>query len=109
MGCAFSPQLAPLACDRVIEATGLQEPLDLASRIVRERGRLIIAGYHQDGHRTVDMQLWNWKGLDVVNAHERERAAYVRGMRDAIDAVASGRLHVEKLYTPYPLPRIPRT
>ena len=102
------PQLAPLACDRVIEATGLQEPLDLASRIVRERGRLIIAGYHQDGHRTVDMQLWNWKGLDVVNAHERERAAYVRGMRDAIDAVASGRLHVEKLYTPYPLPRIER-
>ncbi|HYC92773.1 MAG TPA: alcohol dehydrogenase catalytic domain-containing protein [Thermoanaerobaculia bacterium] len=88
-------------CDRVIEATGLQGPLDLAGKIVRERGRLIIAGYHQDGHRTVDMQLWNWKGLDVVNAHERERAAYVRGMHDAVDAVTSGRLDLDRLYTPH--------
>jgi threonine dehydrogenase-like Zn-dependent dehydrogenase len=101
-------QLAQLGCDRVIEATGLQGPLDLAGRIVRERGRLIIAGYHQDGLRTVDMQLWNWKGLDVVNAHERERAAYVRGMRDAIDAVASGQLDTDRLYTPFRLHDIER-
>ena len=99
-------RLGALTCDRVIEATGLQEPLDLAGKIVRERGRLIIAGYHQDGHRSVDMQLWNWKGLDVINAHERERGAYVRGMREAIDAVGSGRLHVDALFTPYPLSRI---
>src|SRR5206468_2070300 len=52
--------------DVVIEATGRQEPLDLAARLVRVRGRLVVAGYHQDGARTVDMQLWNWRGLDVV-------------------------------------------
>lgn len=86
-------------CDRVIEATGLQEPLDLAGALVRERGRLVIAGFHQDGPRRVDMYLWNWRGLDVINAHEREPAAYVRGMRAAVRAVADGELDPLPLYT----------
>jgi threonine dehydrogenase-like Zn-dependent dehydrogenase len=86
-------------CDRVLEVTGRQAPLDLASQLVRVRGRLVIAGFHQDGRRTVDLQLWNWRGLDVVNAHERDPAAYVRGMRDAVDAVARGELDPAPLYT----------
>jgi threonine dehydrogenase-like Zn-dependent dehydrogenase len=86
-------------CDRVLEVTGRQGPLDLASQLVRVRGRLVIAGFHQDGRRTVDLQLWNWRGLDVVNAHERDPAAYVRGMRDAVDAVARGELDPAPLYT----------
>lgn len=85
--------------DRVIEATGKQWPLDLAGELTRERGMLIIAGYHQDGPRQVDMQLWNWRGLDVINAHERDPAVYLDGMRAAIDAVASGRLDPSPLYT----------
>jgi NADPH:quinone reductase len=44
--------------------------------------RLVIAGYHQDGSRTVDMQQWNWKGLDVINAHERNAVRYISGMRE---------------------------
>jgi threonine dehydrogenase-like Zn-dependent dehydrogenase len=63
------------------------------------RGRLVIAGYHQDGARQVNMQLWNWRGLDVINAHERDPRAYVEGMRAAVDAVASGRLDPAPLYT----------
>jgi threonine dehydrogenase-like Zn-dependent dehydrogenase len=86
-------------CDRVIEAVGQQWPLDLAGELTRERGRLVIAGYHQDGPRQVNMQLWNWRGLDVVNAHERDPGVYVRGMREAVDAVASGRLDPDHLYT----------
>lgn len=86
-------------CDRVIEATGKQRPLDLAGELVREGGRLIIAGYHQDGPRQVNMQQWNWKGIDVINAHERDRAAYVRGLEEAITATAAGLLSAERLYT----------
>jgi len=86
-------------CDRVIEAVGKQWPLDLAGELVREGGRLIVAGYHQDGPRQVNMQLWNWRGIDVVNAHERDPRAYVRGMEAAVDAVASGRLDPDPLYT----------
>jgi len=86
-------------CHRVIEAVGKQWPLDLAAELTRVRGRLVIAGYHQDGPRQVNMQLWNWRGLDAVNAHERDPAEYLRGMREAVAAVASGRLDPSPLYT----------
>jgi threonine dehydrogenase-like Zn-dependent dehydrogenase len=86
-------------CTRVIEAVGAQWPLDLASELTGERGRLVIAGYHQDGPRQVDMQLWNWRGLDVVNAHEREPAMYLQGMRDAIRATQEGVLDPWSLCT----------
>lgn len=86
-------------CDRVIEVTGKQSPLDLATQLTRVRGRLVIAGFHQDGARQVDMQLWNWRGLDVVNAHERDPAIYARGVREAADAVAAGELDPSPLYT----------
>jgi threonine dehydrogenase-like Zn-dependent dehydrogenase len=89
--------------DRVIEAIGLQWPLDLAAELTRERGRLIIAGYHQDGPRSVNLQLWNWRGLDVVNAHERDERIYLDGIRAAVEAVAAGRIDTDALYTVYPL------
>jgi threonine dehydrogenase-like Zn-dependent dehydrogenase len=94
-------------CDVAVEAAGLQEPLDLAGELVRERGRLVIAGYHQDGKRTVNMQSWNWRGIDVINAHERDPAVFTEGMRLAVHAVAAGRLNVGRLMTHrYPLERV---
>jgi threonine dehydrogenase-like Zn-dependent dehydrogenase len=94
-------------CDRVIEATGKQQPLDLAAELTRERGRLIIAGYHQDGPRQVNMQLWNWRGIDVINAHERSPQVYVRGIQDAVDAIVAGQLDPSSLYTHrFPLDRL---
>ncbi|MGN6551353.1 MAG: MDR/zinc-dependent alcohol dehydrogenase-like family protein [Pararhizobium sp.] len=94
-------------CDRVIEATGKAWPLDLAGEMTRERGLLVIAGYHQDGPRQINMQLWNWRGLDVVNAHERDPAIYIEGIREAVAAVADGRIDPEPLLTHrYPLARL---
>lgn len=86
-------------CDIVVEAAGVQGTLDLAGPLTRTRGRLAIAGFHQDGPRQVDMQLWNWRGLDVVNAHERDPEVYVEGIREAVAAVADGRLDPSPLYT----------
>lgn len=86
-------------CDVVIEAAGVQPTLDVAGPLTRTRGRLVIAGFHQDGPRQVDMQLWNWRGLDVVNAHERDPATYVEGIREAAAAVAAGRLDPRPLFT----------
>jgi threonine dehydrogenase-like Zn-dependent dehydrogenase len=85
--------------DKVIEAVGKQWPLDLSGELTREGGRLIIAGYHQDGPRQVNMQLWNWRGFDVVNAHEREEAIYRRGIEEAVAAISTGRLQPSSLYT----------
>jgi len=87
----------------VIECVGTQAALDRASALVGERGRLVIAGYHQDGPRQVDLQGWNWRGLDVVNAHERDPAAYVDALREAIAL----ELDVEPLLTHrFPLDRL---
>lgn len=94
-------------CERVIEAVGKQWPLDLAAELAAERGKLVVAGYHQDGPRQVNMWLWNWRGLDVINAHERDPQAYIAGIREAVEAVASGKLDPSALYTHrYPLDRL---
>jgi NADPH2:quinone reductase len=85
--------------DCVIEVAGEQTTLNLAAELTRVRGRLIVAGYHQGGLRQVDMQLWNWRGLDVINAHERDPEAYLAGMRAAVEAVAAGQLDPSPLIT----------
>jgi len=83
----------------VIEAVGDQHALDLAGSLVGVRGQLVIAGYHQDGPRTVDLQQWNWRGLDVTNAHERDPAVYREGLALAVDALADGTLRLDSLLT----------
>jgi threonine dehydrogenase-like Zn-dependent dehydrogenase len=64
-----------------------------------ERGRLVIAGYHQDGMRQVNVQLWNWRGLDVINAHERDPRMYIDGIREAVALMQQGVLDPAPLYT----------
>jgi threonine dehydrogenase-like Zn-dependent dehydrogenase len=83
----------------VIECAGTQSGLDTASRLVATRGRLVVAGYHQDGPRSIDLQSWNWRGIDVINAHERDPQAYVRGLRDAVRLAVDGMLDLEALVT----------
>jgi threonine dehydrogenase-like Zn-dependent dehydrogenase len=86
-------------CYCVIEAIGAAEPLDLAGELTCIRGRLVIAGYHQDGLRCVNMQLWNWRGLDVINAHERESSVYLNGLRAAVASASSGNFNPAPLFT----------
>jgi threonine dehydrogenase-like Zn-dependent dehydrogenase len=94
-------------CDVVIEATGMQWPLDLAGELTRVRGRMVIAGYHQDGPRQVNMQLWNWRGIDVINAHERDPAVYTRGIQEAIRAMEADNVYPFPLCThTFPLERM---
>lgn len=94
-------------CPVVIECVGKQWPLDLAAELTDVRGRLVVAGYHQDGPRQVNMQQWNWRGFDVINAHERDPALYVRGVEEAARAVAEGTIDLAPLLThELPLERI---
>lgn len=94
-------------CDCVIEATGYQQSLDISGEIVKVNGHLIIAGYHQDGIRTVNLQQWNWKGIDVINAHERDLSRYTQGIKDAIDAIVNNKVEIDSLFThKFPLSQI---
>jgi threonine dehydrogenase-like Zn-dependent dehydrogenase len=94
-------------CERVVEVTGAPWPLDLSGELTGFGGRLVIAGFHQDGLRSVNVQLWNWRGIDVVNAHERDPQVQLRGISEAVEAVASGRLDPRPLYTHvYPMEKM---
>jgi threonine dehydrogenase-like Zn-dependent dehydrogenase len=86
------------ASDVVIEATGTQAGLDLATELVREHGILSILGYHQ-ANRSVDMQQWNWKAIDVVNAHVRRRDLLNEAIRRGLELTRKGRIHPGALVT----------
>jgi 2-desacetyl-2-hydroxyethyl bacteriochlorophyllide A dehydrogenase len=83
----------------VIEAAGVQQTLDYATWLTADGGRLVIAGYHADGPRSVNMQSWNWKGIDVINAHERKSAVSVRALREALALAEARQLKLERLQT----------
>jgi threonine dehydrogenase-like Zn-dependent dehydrogenase len=85
-------------CDVVVETAGRQTTLDWAGRLTKAHGRLLIAGRH-DGPREVDLQLWNQRGLEVHNAHDDDPAGILEGMRNASDALSSGRITLAPLLT----------
>lgn len=68
----------------VIEAAGVQQTLDFATWLTAYGGRLVIAGYHADGSRAVNMQSWNWKGIDVINAHARQPSVYMAALQSVV-------------------------
>lgn len=85
--------------DVVVEASGTQPGLTLAGELVRAHGVLSIVGYHQGGPRQVDVGMWNWKAIDVVNAHVRRRADLMESMHIGLELTASGLLDLGSLVT----------
>ncbi|MDQ6671111.1 MAG: alcohol dehydrogenase catalytic domain-containing protein [Chloroflexota bacterium] len=83
----------------VIEAAGVQQTLEVATWLTGYGGRLVIAGYHADGPRSVNMQSWNWKGIDVINAHDRQPDVFVRALGEGIRLIAERRLDLAALQT----------
>lgn len=86
-------------CQRVIEATGKEWPLNLAIELTSERGKLIVAGFHQDGMRSLNVQQLNWRGIDMISAHERDPKQYLKGIQEAIDAVRDKRMDPFDFFT----------
>ncbi|MGB7784928.1 MAG: zinc-binding dehydrogenase [Salinimicrobium sp.] len=86
-------------CERVIECTGKEWPLNLSIELTGERGKLIVAGFHQDGMRSLNVQMLNWRGIDMISAHERDPQKYIDGIEDAIKAVEEGKMDPFPLFT----------
>lgn len=86
-------------CERVIEVTGMQFALDAATEMIGEYGKLAIGGYHQEDLRQVNMQKWNWRAIDVINAHERDSRRCLEGMKMAVAATIEGRIRPQDLLT----------
>lgn len=96
--------------DVVVEAAGAAEALDLATRLVRQHGRLIIVAYHQSngGLRNISMKTWNFKAIDVVNAHVRNHAEKLHAMELALGLMAGGKIRIQDLVTEYRLADVSR-
>ncbi|MCE9616054.1 MAG: zinc-binding dehydrogenase [Lentisphaerae bacterium] len=91
--------------DVVIEAAGVQSAIDWCGELVRQHGRIVLIGYHMSdgGKRTINMQLWNYKAIDVVNGHCRRRAEKMAAMEAGVRLMAAGRLNLAPLVTYYDL------
>jgi len=72
-------KLFEMGFDSVMEFTGTEDGLQLAGDMVKAHVRLGIGGYHNDGLRTIDYQLWNFKAITTINCHER-RVMYEAGL-----------------------------
>lgn len=98
-------RVAETLFDVVIEATGVPEALTLSGDLVAQHGRLVIIGYHQSngGQRSINMQQWNYKAIDVVNGHVRRQSEKWEAMQAGMDLLLGGDLCLEPLVTPYAL------
>lgn len=95
----FSDWRSPKGLDVVVEASGTQAGLTLAGKMVRPHGILSILGFHQGKPREVDVEMWNWKAIDVVNAHVRRRADLMESMRIGLELEARKLIDLGSLVT----------
>jgi L-iditol 2-dehydrogenase len=93
--------------DLSFEVTGANAGLELAEAATRMSGKLCIVGYHQGGTRRIRLGHWNWMAFSIINAHFRDRAMILSGMRAGLRLMSAGALDVAPLVTnSYPLERI---
>lgn len=76
--------------ENVVEFTGTQDGLNLAGEMVCAHGNLGIAGYHNDGLRTIDFKLWNLKAMTAFNCHERRIEYEATLCKRAIQLISQG-------------------
>jgi threonine dehydrogenase-like Zn-dependent dehydrogenase len=93
--------------DVTFEVTGTQAALTAAGETTRMSGTIAIVGYHQGEDRKLPLGYWNWMAFRIANAHFRDKAVILRGMRTGMRLLTSGRISLDQLVTHrFPLERI---
>lgn len=85
--------------DVSFEVVGAQAPLNLLGDVTRMSGKVVLVGFHQGEPRQIPLGYWNWMAFQILNAHFREEATILRGMRIGMRLLTSGRLSLEDLVT----------
>lgn len=85
--------------DAAFELVGSQAPLSLLGEVTRMSGKVVIVGFHQGEPRQIPLGYWNWMAFQILNAHFREEAIILRGMRIGMRLLTSGRLSLAELIT----------
>ncbi|MFB5188745.1 zinc-binding dehydrogenase [Alicyclobacillus fastidiosus] len=84
-----------------VEAGGAAATLDLAAQMVSAHGVMSIVGYHQSnqGLRTMNMNMLNWKAVTILNAHERRDAVHLAAMRAIQRLMVNNRFNMRDMIT----------
>jgi 2-desacetyl-2-hydroxyethyl bacteriochlorophyllide A dehydrogenase len=85
--------------DVTIEATGAPQALSFLGDVTRMSGTIAIAGYHQGEPRSIPLAQWNWNAFRIANAHFREVATIMRGMRAGMRLLSAARVRMDDLVT----------
>lgn len=85
--------------DASFEVVGAQAPLELLGDVTRMSGKVVLVGFHQGEPRQIPLGYWNWMAFEILNAHFREEATILRGMRISMRLLTSGRLSLVDLVT----------
>ena len=80
--------------DVVFEASGEQDALDNALRILKPGGKLVLVGIPPDAKYSFNMDLMRRKEITVINVRRQNNA-----VEEAIELVGSGKIDVEKMVT----------
>jgi 2-desacetyl-2-hydroxyethyl bacteriochlorophyllide A dehydrogenase len=88
-----------IEADVAFEVTGVQAALALLGEVTRMSGKVVIVGFHQGAPRELPLGSWNWMAYEIVNAHFRDPATIMRGMRTGMRLLTSGRIALDDLVT----------
>lgn len=93
----------------VFEVSGNGQALRQAGELCAIDGQLNIMGFHNHGDVSLDIGLWNWKALRIINGHERSDERMLEFHRRGQALLERGILDLTSLYThPYALEEINR-
>lgn len=87
-------QIDALLLDVVFEASGEQDAVDNALKILKPGGKLVLVGIPPSAKYTFDMDLMRRKELSVINVRRQNHC-----VEEAIELVVSGKVDVEKMVT----------
>ncbi len=83
-----------LLLDVVFEASGTQEAVTNAVKILKPGGKLVLVGIPPSAQYTFNMDLMRRKELTVINVRRQNHC-----VEEAIELVVSGKIDVEKMVT----------
>lgn len=83
-----------LLLDVVFEASGEQEAVSNAIKILKPGGKLVLVGIPPEARYTFDMDLMRRKELTIINVRRQNHC-----VEEAIELVVSGKTDIEKMVT----------
>jgi len=90
----FVQQYEEYLLDVVFEASGEQDALTNAVKILKPGGKLVLVGIPPEAKYTFNMDLMRRKELTVINVRRQNHC-----VEEAIELVVSGKIEVEKMVT----------